>query len=450
MSLVDILFGELDSYKAAARTAVTSADAGDGLGTFVDTDLVLVQPLSHSFQIKHRAALITYAATQVHQEYGAVARLWQVCVDEAILGCEPDCLFKQLTPVVLNEKGGSIADQTAELAFTRLPTLFKKFTAKAWALFWACFLRVNAGPGTSEPVALPVESIRFEDLLWDLLVSVSGPSCFVCIGAHADVVRCVWCDAWQVEDATVAREVMTAVVSIYCTSQADATKPASKSRLVELCMSRLQRHTDSPHAMDAVLTLLHTLQLTPAQLMRVGHLRATQQWRVMLCYSDGDIMKTILLPPNPTVGQIRVAIAGRIKFPPEKVRILRGEGKDGLACEEWDHQPYSRTGMPAFIVRATPLLKAMPDTLKFDAVKIFSDTVDGIATEELAALMRSRPEYVAVLKAATDSRPDFRVPLFPLMKALDMVAPEIVEEVSTVNEIVQVWSSRSGRGCVDA
>ena len=50
---------------------------------------------------------------------------------------------------------------------------------------------------------------------------------------------------------------------------------------------------------------------------------ATDTWTATLCYSDGDVIKQVAIPgSNPTVGEIRVAVAKRIGFTPNKVRVI--------------------------------------------------------------------------------------------------------------------------------
>ena len=92
----------------------------------------------------------------------------------------------------------------------------------------------------------------------------------------------------------------------------------------------------------------------------------TVPWTVTFTYSDGDVIKVVQLPENPTVGQLRYEAGLKIGFAPDKIRVQRKDRKSQLACDEWDDKPYEATGMPAGVATCMPCVRVMPETESWD------------------------------------------------------------------------------------
>lgn len=71
---------------------------------------------------------------------------------------------------------------------------------------------------------------------------------------------------------------------------------------------------------QAALGLLQKFLGTVEDSGRKSKEHYTVPWTVTFTYSDGDVVKQILLPENPTVGQLRTEAGAKIKFAPDRVR----------------------------------------------------------------------------------------------------------------------------------
>lgn len=97
----------------------------------------------------------------------------------------------------------------------------------------------------------------------------------------------------------------------------------------------------------------------------------TVPWTITFTYNDGDVVKTIMLPEKPTVGQLRVEAGAKIKFTPDRIRIQKKDRKGVFSCEEWDDKYYEDTGLPSGVATCMPLVRPLSDTEQFDEERIY-------------------------------------------------------------------------------
>lgn len=147
-------------------------------------------------------------------------------------------------------------------------------------------------------------------------------------------VDALWSLALNAPHAAVAKSACDLLVSLHTklSSGVASAKRAMWERFVQRCMAVVLEalealRTDGAeaaaheHRMEAALTLLRSFLVVVEDAGRRSREHYTVQWKVLFGFRDSPQEKVVLLPENPTVGQLRTEAGAKIAFAPNRVRV---------------------------------------------------------------------------------------------------------------------------------
>jgi len=401
LDIASVVVKDLQAYKAAAVEAagkaglpVPSPDSTGGEA------LVLLKPDTHLSAIKARLDFLgfVYSTADVVPADDTLDILWTELVLRNVTAAEREAFFEWLKAIIEQSSLRAAVDGP-----NHVDTWFGRYFAnpaqlrtsslglQGFAAFEAAFraVNVNGNKLRASAVVMVFDSdLLGLDALWSVAVEALNPDVFklaveLLIALHTKLSPQLTVNKRAVWEAFVVK-CMTFVQRALVQLQAGAATPQEQLLY--------ERH------IEAALGLLQRFLSVVEDAGRKSREGYSVPWTITYSYRDGDVTKTIYLPENPTVGQVRTEAAAKIQFTPDRCRVQSKDRKSHYSCEEWDDKYYEATGMSAGTATCMPCVSPMVDTEQYDESRIFpkADMTDLDRTRP-RELLSNTPEYFEAL-----------------------------------------------------
>jgi len=371
--IASVVVRDLQAYKAAAAEAagkiglpIPSPDATGG------DAVVVIKPDSHLDAVKARLDFLAFllSAASSDPDETMISILWQELVLRNITAAEREAFFQWLKAVIDASQtmaavdGRNFVDDLFDRYMMSSEQLRNASLGPAgFAAFDAAFRVTNVHENklrTVSTILVTDSELHGIDALWTLAVEALNPDVYkaaseLLIALHTKLAPRLMANKRAVWEGFVRT----------CMEVVQGALAELKTPLPPAAVAQQERRV------EAALGLLQKFLSVVEDAGKKSRENYVHPWQVTFTYSDGDQTKTVYLPENPTVGQLRVEAGAKIHFTPDLIRVQSKDRKTYYASEEWDDKFYEATGMPAGTATCMPCTAPMVDTEQFEEARIY-------------------------------------------------------------------------------